>query len=362
MKNMKKEKSSKNVSTSKKELWKIIDSRIATLASIVTIVLVFIDESKIFKYILCGIILLYLGSLGVYVVRSIFNTSYAKMQLEREYSRKNKNIAVRLHKYYHNLIKITTSVSTLNILKYEDVVDKYQNLCDYLAEFYKTLFSEYLGDNTVSVCIKLVQTEMIFDEAYMNWAMETIARSASTIQKRSNIDDKPVKISENTDFQVILSDAYKDELFAICDMRNIKEDFLHTYGIKYENSRGEDFLDYYQSTIVLPIKTDGKYIAKELMSGEVQGKRSFVLGFLCIDSMKAFETEEEKNIFSVGIEYTKSFADTLYPLFEKILISCRNNAKINKAVQDVVENENPGQNKGIFAYNSRNKKNKRNRK
>lgn len=345
MSKIKKQKFGKRVSTTIQRLWKKVDSKIAALSSIVTIVMVFIGENKIFKYILCGIILLYLGSLGIYVVRSIFNTSYAQIQLEREYSRRNRNVAARLHKFFHNLTNITASVSTLNILKYEDIVDKYQNLCDYLAEFYKSLFNEYLGENTVSVCIKLVQTEMIFDENYMAWSMETIARSASTMQTRSSIDTKPVKISENTDFQVILSDKYKDELFAICDMRNIEEDFLRTYNMRYENSRGDDFLEYYQSTIVLPIKTDGKYISEELKSKKVQGKRSIILGFLCIDSMKAFETEEEKNIFSVGVEYTKSFADALYPLFEKVLISCKNNAKISEETQDVEMNEKIEQNK-----------------
>lgn len=339
-----------------KKIWKTVDSKLATISSIITIVMVFIGETTIFKYIFLGIVMVYIGSLGIYVIRSIFNTSYAKMQLECEYFRRHRNVAADLHKFFHNLTNITSSINTLNILKYEDIVDKYQNLCNFLAEFYNSLFWEYLGDNKISVCIKLIQTEMIFDENYMRWSMETIARSASTDQKRSNIDDKPVKISENTDFQVILSDQYQDELFAICDMRNIEDDFLTTYSMKYKNSRGDDFLNYYQSTIVLPIKTDYKYVAEELRVKNGQGKGSFVLGFLCIDSMKAFETEEEKKIFSIGVEYTKSFADALYPLFEKILISCKNNAKIETDTQDIEKNQIKGQNKGLFTYNKSRKK------
>lgn len=336
---MEKENSSKDTNNTIRKLWFSICNGVGFLASIITIVMVFATENTIIRYIICIVSLCYFICLGIYIsryiVKSIFNTQHAQTELEREYFRRNTNSASELHKFNYNLINITSSICSLKILTYQDVVDKYINLCDYLVEFYNSLFYGYLGNNKISVCIKLVKTEMIFDENYMEWSMETIARSASTDHKRSSIDSKPVKISENTDFQIILSDKYPDELFAICDMRNIKNDFFQLYNMPYQNSRGENFLEYYQSTIVIPIKSEYKYIDKDLKAENTRDNGNFVLGFLCIDSMKAFETEAEQNIFRIGVEYTKSFATTLYPLFEKVLISCKNNAKMNKETQDM---------------------------
>lgn len=336
---MKKENSSKGTRNTIQKLLLLICNGVGFLASIITIITVFSTEDTPIRYISCIIALCYFICLGIYVaryiVKSIFNTQHARAELEREYFRRNTKAASDLNKFYYNLTNITSSICSLRILTYQDVIDKYKNLCDYLVEFYNSFFYGYLCDNKISVCIKLVKTEMIFDENYMGWSMETIARSASTDHERTSIDDKPVKISENTDFQVILSNKYPDELFAICDMRNIKDDFLKLYEMPYQNSRGENFLEYYQSTIVIPIKSEYKYIDKELKAGNTRDNGNFVLGFLCIDSMKAFETEAEKTIFRIGVEYAKSFATTLYPLFEKVLISCKNNAKMNKETQDI---------------------------
>ena len=51
---------------------------------------------------------------------------------------------------------------------------------------------------------------------------------------------------------------------------------------------------------------------------------------MCIDSMKIFESSEEKDIFKIGIEYAKMIADSLYLLFEKVLICCIENDTIKK--------------------------------
>lgn len=310
-----------------------INSIIATLSGIITIVSLFTDINPIIKYVAQGIIFFYLLGVIFYIIKSIFNTNHAKLKLEENFFNKHDSLAAKLHTYYHNLRNDISSIETYKISSYTDVEDKCRNICNYLSEFYTNLFSDYLDGNSISICIKLVRPDTIFDENYNNWTMETIARSASTTQGRNNIDRNTVKISENTDFQIILSQTYPDELFCFADMTNIQNDFLHTYKIPYLNSRGDHFLDYYRSTIVVPIKIDGRYISSNLKNRVSNSeKRDLVLGFLCIDSMKTFTTSQEKRVFSLGIEYAKSFGDSLYSLFEKVLISCLNNDRINKNV------------------------------
>lgn len=214
----------------------------------------------------------------------------------------------------------------------KDIMDQCKNICNYLAEFYKHLFYRYLDGNDVSVCIKIIKTDNVYDEDYLNWEMETIARSVSTTQSRNNIDRKPVKISGNTDFQIILSKDYEDELFSFPDMSNIYDDFLKTYKIEYRNSR-QDFYNYYRSTIVVPIKIDGRFASNELSAFMNNlDSRSLVLGFLCIDSMKVFASEQEQEIFKIGTEFAKSMADSLYIFFEKALISFLSNTKVDEYI------------------------------
>lgn len=313
-----------------KKEWIVIEGRIAFLSSIITIILVFTGSSTYFKNILCLLTIVYIFSLVIHIVGRILDTSRAKTELEKSYFEKNRMLSLVMHKYYHNLRNAISSMNSSQITTYRDFVDRCQNICDYITEFYKSLFADCLDNNNICVCIKLIKTDSIFDENYIDWKMDTIARSASTPQARSTIDKKPVSIRENSDFQVILSDKYKDELFSFSNMKNIKDDFLMTYEIPYNNSRGDDFLDHYKSTIVVPIKIDGRY-ASEKISNYVKNikEKDIILGFLCIDSLKTFETDKEKRIFSVGVEYAKSFGDSLYLFCEKILLSCLDNTNLN---------------------------------
>ena len=57
------------------------------------------------------------------------------------------------------------------------------------------------------------------------------------------------------------------------------------------------------------------------------------MGFLCIDSMKVFESEEEQKVFQCAIEAAKAIGDSLYIYIEKILwlnIKRRNQRNITK--------------------------------
>lgn len=320
----------KNKNSLFKRIYQAISSPIAFLASIITIVMVIADSIPIIRYIILAVIIVYLFLLVFYIVKSIFKTSYAKSELEKDHYLRNINLAKEIHKYFHNLRNYIESINVEKIISYSDVEEQGKTICNFVEKFYNTLFSGFLDKHNICVCIKLVKTNTLFNEDYNSWSMETLARSTSTPQDRFNIDKKLVKIEENSDFQIILSEKYPDDLFSFSDMSNIREDFLKIYETPYKNSRGENFLDYYRSTIVVPIKIDGKFAPNIINKYENIDNKDLILGFLCIDSMKEFKTSAEKNIFSVGVEYGKSFADSLYILFGKILQSCLKNAKITE--------------------------------
>lgn len=309
-----------------------INTPMGFIADAVTIFLVFATENTIFRHAISIVAIIYMVIIIGYMVKSLFDTDRAEQELNRSYMSSQIKLSMQTHSYFHNLRNYIASISLEKTKTYEDTQEKCKSICNYITEFYNTLFEKCLNGSNISTCIKLIKPESIFDENYLNWQMTTIARSTSTVQKRNNIDDIPVSISANTDFQIVISEKYQDDLFSFADMTHIKQDFWDTYGIAYQNSRGDKFLDYYRSTIVVPIKIDGRYASGILKSyTKNSDQRSFVLGFLCMDSMKTFETDEEKAMFALGVEYAKAIGDSLYTLFEKILIFCLQNGKLNNS-------------------------------
>lgn len=319
-----------------KRIYKMLEGPVGFGASIVTLVLVLNTQNIYVNIGIAIVAALYIISVASYIVRKIFDVNTARQELEQSNFNSNGRIADAMHNYYHNLRDYTSSVYSTEELTIKDVKESCKNICGYIAEIYKSIFGSILGDNNISVCIKLIKTESMFDEDYMTWEMETIARNTATVQGRLKDDDKTVKIADNTDFQIIISDEYNDDLFSFADMRNIKDDFLQTYKLEYKNSRGNDFIKYYRSTIVVPVKIDCTHISKKFATRlKKKDEKSFILGFLCIDSMKVFETLYEKNLFSLGVSYSKSIADSLYLFFEKVLLC-------NMEHDKIVNNRNVG--------------------
>lgn len=312
-----------------KGFWSRFKEYIALASGIITVATFLFkwEIDKWFQYLLIILIIAYAIFEFRYIIKNIFDAKRAEAELEQVNYNRNVNLSQAMHSYFHNLRHIISSMEETQIKKYADVREPSKNLCDYLSEFYRALFKSYLGENNVSVCIKVVIPENIVDNDYNTWQMETLARSVTTIQKRVGTDRDVVSIKDNSDFQIILSHEFQDELFSFANMENIEEDFKKTYRRDYKNSRGKDFLEYYKSTIVVPIKIDGRYASKRLLPFIPNLEDiDLILGFLCIDSMKTFDTKAEQRIFAVGVEYAKSLADSLYMLFEKIIICYFENA------------------------------------
>ncbi len=323
-----------------KEFFKKLNEWIGFIASVISIILFLTEDMrvKIFLYI---IVIIYILGAFTYVIVKIFSTDKALDRIYSSYRSKQYTSADKWHSFNHNLRNYTSSVYSNNNIRKNDINEMSVNICNYIAEFYRQFFKDCLSCNDICVCLKTIKPKTLFDTDYMNWEMETIARSVTSSEVRKKIDSNSIKISQNTDFQIIISDEYEDELFAFADMTQIREDFPRVYnGLEYCNSR-KDFLEHYKSTIVVPIKIDGKYISKALRNKtQNPNEKNLILGFLCIDSQKVYIKPDELELFKIGVEYAKSFGDSLYLFFEKVLLLSLNCNTISYNKKNINNNTN----------------------
>ncbi len=192
-----------------------------------------------------------------------------------------------------------------------------RNLCNEIKQIYNSLWGK---NNSVSVCIKQIITNQSIDKDWRNWEVETIARSAGTDSNRSkNDENKRLLIADNSDFFIILSPdkKYGDiSLFASQNLTTIEQDFLNYYDMKYLNST-KNFIDFYKSTIVVPIRTSKRYLNSKLQKYIVGDDAYHLVGFLCIDTKEILSDDKK---FEAGIELAKALADSMYKLFENKII------------------------------------------
>lgn len=178
-------------------------------------------------------------------------------------------------------------------------------------------FDSYLGSGN-SVCIKRIKTESILSEDVHEWDIVTFGRSILTMKKRSTNDHQSCKVKDNTDFEMILTG--EADYFASPNL-NITDQKYKAKNKIFKNSH-EDFLNYYQSTIVVPIRINMARVSGKLLPHMKYAEDQHiyhVLGFLCVDSMETYS--EDSVVFAGAVEQTIAFADALYPLIESFLIA-----------------------------------------
>ncbi len=324
MKNQGEEKhndSDKEKLKSKLELVSFICAPISLAIEAASLVLAFCLDNIVVRTIVLSLTILCGCGIIFFVIFKGLNANKAKKYFEDYYFENTFEIAGKIHDHYHNLRNYIVATEPSAKESQEHVKLVSQEICNTLVEFYRSLFLNYLGGYNVSVCIKLLNTEDLSEENYNQWRLETLSRSTSTKQERRRIDKKEIKVSENSDFQIILSDKFENTVFACPDMKKIKSEFVDSYNMIYENSR-KDFLKYYRSAIVVPIKIDGENASRRFLEEFPSlSDKKIVLGFLCIDSLKPFISEREEKIFNIGVEFATGFADSLYVYLEKVMIS-----------------------------------------
>jgi len=274
------------------------------------------DQPNIYVYTIFRVVFIFSIAVAIavsiiYAIKLFMSVDAVKIGCEKNLQ----SIFISLHKIFHSVRDCTSQIKRKKVDK-EFLEASSKNICDAISELFQTIFNEQ-----AAVCIKLTNTNSISNKDIDQWKLETIARSNSTNPDRSAYDSKDCYVKDNSDFYIIVSDSYKDNLFASQNLQNINDTFREVYHMEYRNSRtlenGTDYLEYYHSTIVVPIRIKRCNVSKILAMPE--GIDYHILGFLCIDSMSEFD-KNKTELFNSGIEIAKSLADSLYHLYESYLI------------------------------------------
>ncbi len=257
-----------------------------------------------------------------------------RVNIRQEYEKIMSNLCSSLHSYEHNV----RDLICLRIAETDNAQAFYTScsqVCNLALEAYNHLWN---NKYTTSVCIKrIINTE---NTAVEDWQLETIARSANTDTKRLNNENastQPITVKGNTDFNIILNPSTKDTLFACTDLEKINESFKEVYkdlentGINCYINTTKNYIDYYRSTIVVPIRIA---ISKTKAMANFDNKATHhVVGFLCIDNKEPFIDGDD--LFTAGGEMAKVFADSIYKLFEDNIVYNKQ-LKENKVVNETV--------------------------
>lgn len=239
-----------------------------------------------------------------------------KIIFERNsYDKQFRECFEELHKYFHDFRDYLCS-ALFKSGNGEFIEPVMKNICGGIEAIFKTIWK----NEKISVCIKKIVVEDNMNCDFHTWRVETIARSFSTKQSRNKNNKRPVLITENSDFLVIVSPDYEDTVFSCMDMTKVKQQFLNIYKIEYRNST-PDFLKYYKSTIVVPIRIQVDKMNPEFIKPWMKSIDYHLIGFLCIDTEGIFSGSETQ--FDTGIEVAKALADSLYKLFEPSIPNSR---------------------------------------
>jgi len=203
---------------------------------------------------------------------------------------------------------------------YEEYVYDYEKSCEKIddinmlytmtAEIMKMMIDkmkDVLHDVTgqkVRVCIKS------FAEKYdaidqTNMELITFCRSDKDLMFSGRERSIRVKLNENTDFNLIMSNNTSYPYFAYNGLTTFEK---HT-GVKYMNST-DGWDERYNATIVHPIC--------KCIETEKNGKQKYqILGFVCIDSLsvKAFTKDNAK----ICIGFNKAMAHLLFKILDKCI-------------------------------------------
>lgn len=164
-----------------------------------------------------------------------------------------------------------------------------------------------MAGRDVSACIKLVSPYDLKDNLD-DCTLVTFCRSRNSATARLQYDGSfSVKIKDNTDFYAVLHNENKDNCFYADDLRKIDKK-LREVGKKYKNTN-PNWEDYYIGTIVVPIRLKSNLLVE---AKKYRDEDYDLLGFLCVDSIKADAFTKRQRECNINIMH--SFSDAIYVL------------------------------------------------
>jgi hypothetical protein len=278
---------------------------IAGMASIIGIIALFF--ASVVSYIILGCLVLYTCFITLFIAtryKNKFNYRLKEIgKLQHDFS----------HEYRYHIAKMSMHVfDTGDAKKIFDMIAK--AICDDIHRFFKTILK-----TDVSVCIKSIVTETLMNNDINTWKVTTLARNTECANSRSQNDDTPALVSENTDFQTILAEeSGQEDWFAIPNLEK------HIAAGRKGGGTGEvfknstpNYIEKYKSVIVVPIRIKSEYVSTSISIPDSK-RHHHVIGFLCIDSLTTFD--DKIMLFEAAIHFLKAFGDSIYTLFEIFMV------------------------------------------
>ena len=290
--------------------------------SIIGLIITFLNDNSICKVIFAAITGIMICSIVFYMFYRVFNLKRATRNIHKINLAINKKTFLYLHAFYQDLLSYISLIQKNENISKVTFHDKAALLCNRIEK----IFTVCLGTkDPVSVCIKLIKADTIFDNDFLNSQVYTFARSSSTSPMREKYDlsdNPPDKIINNSDFEMIVSDERifkKIDYFACEDLDSYPDIYKNDFKKDYQNSH---FSPPYKSAIVIPIRTKIENISKNLKNRCIDTNCYHIVGFLCIDSEEKFLPSEDYRYtrFTNSIELAYTLGEALYPFLEENLI------------------------------------------
>ena len=192
--------------------------------------------------------------------------------------------------------------------------DHFKSVCKDICTSIRSILLNVCGID-FSVCIKQIITNELVDCNYSKVSTQTIARSGHKTIERSQNDSIPQQISNNTSFKEIL----ENDRLLVWSSPNLKNTIAcyKNLGKEYENP-DKNYSNYYNSTLVVPIRIRAKYISPIILKYTNNTKTYNCIAFLCADSPKEFDGNDEA-FKLLASKILRACGDALYPLFENKL-------------------------------------------
>ena len=279
----------------------------AALCSIVSLLLAVFNDNG---YIRAAAIVM-VGIVLILLINKKWSYNKLKKDAEAPYQEKFSSALEIIKNYNFDYTDTLAAINNGNIATYEQLDQLLRRISTCIEELSRGILQE-----RVCVCIKMIETKSAMDEDYLKWNIKTIARSQATKRKRTNKDARSVLVSDNSDFLTIIegNDSIHSDSFIVPNLPGLIEVWRNS-GREYKNSTNR-FLDDYKSTIVFPIRIEASAASKTIRESSLSSclANYHIIGFLCLDSMRIFEKEDQS--FGEAAELLESFADSLYPLLE----------------------------------------------
>lgn len=294
----------------------ILATFIATfVGAIVSIVSCFLGNS-IWSIISSVILIISIVIIVIYAIHKWFSYNRLKSNIIEHQGDGIHQLCEQLTQCEDSIGVFCASLRNKDSISYASLRLHLNGICEKIRKCLELIVQLYLDERcSFGVCIKEIKTLDILDNDISTWSTQTIARACDEYIARSNNDDTPQKISDNTSF-------YETLINNISWVSRNLEETKANYKKCGKEYRNPDplYMQYYQSTIVVPVKQKKQYVSdvvKEYGKDKSCGNDHY-LAFLCIDSKRTFPDDE---LFDVLVTFTTMCAKMLYPVLEEHLVN-----------------------------------------